>query len=139
MKHQYRKNLMSNVHMLRLNQTRQEKHLWYDFLSKYPLRFQRQRPIDNFIVDFYCAKAHLVVELDGGQHNTPDPNSYDDRRTKILQDLGLEVLRFWNMDIDNHFSGVCEAIDRKVKERTSISASPISPKEKSEENHNCHA
>lgn len=57
--------------------TRQEKHLWYDFLRSYPIKFYRQRPIGNYIVDFYCSEAHLVIELDGNQHYDPDAEKYD--------------------------------------------------------------
>ena len=102
---------------LRKNMTRQEKHLWYDFLADYPVRFQRQKTIDNFIADFYCHKARLVIELDGSQHYTPEGKSYDEARTEILERYGLQVLRFSNRDIDEKFEGVCCLIDKTIKER----------------------
>ena len=97
--------------------TDQEKHLWYDYLSKYPIRWYKQRIIDNFIVDFYCSKAKLVVELDGSQHYEKDAMEYDEFRTKIINLYNIEVLRFSNYDVDNNFEGVCAVIDKAVKER----------------------
>ena len=69
---------------LRKNATPQENHLWYDFLSKYSVRFQRQKAIDNFIADFYCHRAKLIIEIDGSQHYTPQGRKKDDFRTEIL-------------------------------------------------------
>ena len=66
--YKYNKNLVSNAQELRKNMTPEEKHLWYDFLRSYPIKFYRQRPIGNYIVDFYCSEAHLVIELDSNQH-----------------------------------------------------------------------
>jgi very-short-patch-repair endonuclease len=100
-----------------MQMTRQEKHLWYDFLSCYPVRFQRQKTIDSFIVDFYCFSANLIIEVDGSQHYNPDGTLYDERRTEILNTYHLEVLRFSNYDVDKNFSGVCIMIDNKVKGR----------------------
>ena len=97
--------------------TKQEKHLWYDFLCDYPVKIYRQRIINNFIVDFYCHKAKLVIEIDGSQHYTPDGKDYDKFRSEILRQRGLYVLRFTNMDVDKNFEGVCYMIDRVVKER----------------------
>ncbi len=110
----YEKSLISNAKALRKNTTRQEKHLWYDFLSKYPVRFQRQKTIDNFIVDFYCHKAKLVIELDGSQHYDEDALIKDKKRTEILQGYGLTVLRFTNLDISKNFDAVCKAIDNFI-------------------------
>lgn len=113
----YNKNLKENARHLRKNMTRHEKHLWYDFLRKYPVKFYRQRPIDKYIVDFYCSKAKLVIELDGSQHYTAEGMEYDGIRTEVLEQYNLFVLRFSNYDVDNNFRGVCEMIDAKVKER----------------------
>ncbi|ONI39095.1 hypothetical protein AN639_02605 [Candidatus Epulonipiscium fishelsonii] len=113
----YNKNLLSNAKSLRNNMTREEKHLWYDFLSKYPIRFYKQRIIDNYIVDFYCSKAKLVIELDGSQHYTTEGLEYDIIRTEVLQQYQMEVIRFSNKQIWQNFSGVCEAIDQKIKEK----------------------
>ena len=107
---------------LRKNMTRQEKHLWYDFLRSYPVKIYRQRSIDRFIVDFYCSPARLVIEVDGGQHYTPEGLTYDAERTEILAGYGVEVLRFNNSEVDGNFSFVCQAIDQKIKERISCGA-----------------
>ena len=100
---------------LRKNMTPWERKLWYEFLRYYPVRFQRQKAIGNYIADFYCAKARLVVELDGGGHYTPKQIEKDKVRTKELEDMNLTILRICNLDIDCNFSGVCEYIDLAVK------------------------
>ena len=109
--------LLGFAKKLRQNMTPQEKKLWYDFLSKYPIKVYRQRIIDNYIADFYCAKAKLVILLDGSLHYTADGKEYDIVRTDVLQKYGLTVLRFKNNDVDNKFNGVCSVIDRTIKER----------------------
>ncbi len=101
---------------LRKNATPQENHLWYDFLSKYEIRFQRQKAIDNFIADFYCHKAKLVIEIDGSQHRTEQGKEKDEFRTSILEEYGLKVIRFTNRQIDNNFDNVCKYIDSVVKD-----------------------
>ena len=100
---------------LRKNMTRQERHLWYDYLSQYPVRFVRQHPLSYYIADFYCAKAKLVVELDGSQHYNPAGEASDAKRTADLARLGIHVLRFPNNAVDQYFEGVCEAIDLTVQ------------------------
>ena len=100
---------------LRKNATSQEKHLWYDFLSKYEVRFQRQKAIDNFIVDFYCHKVKLIIEIDGSQHYTEQGKLKDEFRTEILEGYDLRVIRFTNKQIDTNFRGVCKYIDAEVK------------------------
>jgi very-short-patch-repair endonuclease len=109
--------LRDTARMLRKNMTRHEKHLWYDYLKQYPVRWYKQRIIENFIVDFYCSNAKLVVELDGSQHYTEQGLEYDRERSLYLEAYGLMVLRFSNDDIDKNFEGVCMEIDRVVKER----------------------
>ena len=111
----YNKDLISLAKSLRKEMTKQEKHLWYDFLIDYPVRFQRQKAIDGFIVDFYCHNSKLVIEIDGSQHYTEEAIEYDKQRTAILNNYGLNVLRFSNLDIDTNFDGVCHLIDREVK------------------------
>ena len=110
-------NLQKNARELRNNMTKQEKHLWYDFLSKHKLRWYKQRTISNYFVDFYCAGAKLVIEIDGSQHYSEDGVEYDERRTQELEKLGLKVLRFLNSDVDCRFEAVCNCIDEVVKER----------------------
>ena len=100
---------------LRKNMTPWERKLWYDFLRSYPVRFQRQKAIGNYIADFYCAKARLVIELDGGGHYTEEKKAEDERRTEELTAINLTVVRICNLDIDRNFRGVCEYIDLTVK------------------------
>ncbi len=102
---------------LRKNATPQENHLWYDFLRTYPLRFNRQYIIGNYIVDFYCARAKLVVELDGSQHYEPTGQQHDSARDEYLRSMGLQVLRIPNSDMNRNFAGVCAMIDQTVKDR----------------------
>ena len=103
---------------LRQDMTTWERKLWYRFLKDYPVRFQRQKCIDQYIVDFYCFRAKLVIELDGGGHYDPESQKKDAYRTKVLEKYGLKVLRFCNTDIDKNFYGVCTVIDREIKQRT---------------------
>ena len=100
---------------LRHNMTPWERKLWYDFLRHYPLRFQRQKAIGPYIADFYCAKARLVIELDGGGHYTAAQTEKDSVRTKALESMNLTVLRICNSDIDRNFGGVCQHIDLTAK------------------------
>ena len=100
---------------LRNNMTPWERKLWYEFLRNYPIRFQRQKAIGNYIVDFYCAKVGLVIELDGGGHYTDEQVQKDNLRTKDLERMKLTVIRICNLDIDRNFRGVCEYIDLTVK------------------------
>ena len=100
---------------LRKNMTKEERHLWYDFLRTYPVRFLRQKIIGKYIVDFYCASAGLVIELDGSQHYEKESISKDLRRTAFLEGMGYKVVRFTNEDINRKFDAVCEYIDILVK------------------------
>ena len=110
----YEHHLIKSAKSLRKEATKQENHLWYDFLKNYPLRFQRQKAIGNYIVDFYCHKARLVVELDGSQHYEKDSVHYDAQRTVFLNEQGLTVLRIANIDIDRNFEAACMEIDKTV-------------------------
>ncbi len=103
--------------VLRNNPTKEENHLWYDFLSKYPVRFNRQKNIGAYIVDFYCHKAALVVEIDGLVHWSEMNEEYDENRNRYLESYGLKVLHFDNRLIWNDFSYVCSVIDENVRER----------------------
>jgi len=97
--------------------TKEERHLWYDFLREYPVRFLRQKVIENFVVDFYCSKANLVIELDGSQHYTSQNEEADQKRTEKLESWGLTVIRIPNNQVMQNFRGICEYIDQKVKEK----------------------
>ena len=112
---------------LRKNMTPWKRKLWYDFLRSYPMRFQRQKAIGNYIADFYCAKARLVLELDGGGHYTAEQREKDILRTNELESMNLKVVRICNLDIDRNFSGVCEYIDLAVQDSLPQSASLTAP------------
>jgi len=109
---------------LRNNPTRHERRLWYDYLKSYPIQFNRQKILMNYIADFYCAKAHLVIELDGSQHYTKEGLEYDLAREEVLKTLDIDVLRFSNLDIDNNFDGVCQSIDQTVHNAMTNHPSP---------------
>ena len=113
---EYKESNIKLAKALRKNATPQERHLWYDFLSTYPVRFQRQKAIDNFIADFYCHKARLVIEIDGSEHYSDDGLQKDKYRTEILEGFDLKVIRFTNTQINNEFQEVCEYIDMIVKQ-----------------------
>lgn len=114
MKYNHNKNLVSNAKELRKNMTKEELHLWYDYLRNKDIRFVRQKIIGNYIVDFYCAKANLVIELDGSQHYEDRGIEYDAQRTKYLGQCGLTVIRIPNNEINSNFNGVCEYLDNLI-------------------------
>ena len=113
----YNGKLIEKAKALRKNATPWEKNLWFYFLRDYPIRFQRQKVIDSYIVDFYCHKAKLVIELDGSGHYFKNQMEYDNSRTLVLEKHQLKVLRFSNLDIDKNFYNVCSVIDTEVKMR----------------------
>ena len=96
--------------------TKEERHLWYDFLRSYPIRFLRQKVIDNYIVDFYCHSARLIIELDGSQHYDEKGLMKDRIRTERIEQRNLTVLRILNYEVNSNFEGVCQYIDTAVKE-----------------------
>ena len=98
--------ILRRSQLLRKNMTKEERHLWYDFLKEYPVQFKRQVPFDNYIVDFYCFRAKLVVELDGSQHCEPEGLAYEQKRTAYLESKGLTVLRVSNLDVMRNFHAV---------------------------------
>jgi very-short-patch-repair endonuclease len=112
--------MLDRARELRREMTPQERKLWYLFLRQYPVKIYKQRIIESFIVDFYCASAKLVIELDGSQHYTEQGVSYDTERSQVLSSYGLEVLRFSNLDVDTRFRDVCDMIDVKIRERLSL-------------------
>jgi very-short-patch-repair endonuclease len=107
----YNPNLVDRARMLRKNMTSEEKKLWYDYFKLHEKHFRRQYPIDNYIVDFYCADAKLVIELDGEQHYTEGGKNYDEERDAVLASYGLKILRFSNGDIVNKFDIICSEIE----------------------------
>ena len=112
----YNKRNIPLAKILRKNATPHEKRLWYDFLADYRPRFQRQKTIDDFIADFYCHKAHLIIEIDGAQHYTKIGQQRDEFRTEVLEGYGLKVIRFTNRQINMKFHDVCRYIDAAVKD-----------------------
>ena len=115
----YNKNNIPLAKDLRKSATEQENKLWYRFLSKQAVRFQRQKSIDNYIADFYCHKAKLIIEIDGSQHYSEDRRRSDDFRTEKLEGYDLRVIRFTNYQVDSNFDGVCLYILKIMKEQLS--------------------
>ena len=116
MDYKHNKSLVANAKRLRKNMTKEERHLWYDFLRAYPVKFLRQKILGKYIVDFYCAEANLIVELDGSQHYEDDGQQYDMDRTAYLERFGIRVLRVPNNEVNQNFRGVCEYIDVTVRQ-----------------------
>jgi len=109
---------------MRSNATKQENHLWYDFLRAYPVRCHRQKIIGEYIVDFYCPQAKLIIELDGQHHLERNQAEYDEERTKYLNAGGYRVIRFSNAMVEAQFATVCERIDQEIRQRVAIKSSP---------------
>lgn len=97
--------------------TKEERHLWYDFLKGYSPSFRRQYVILEYIVDFFCPAARLAIELDGSQHYEPETASKDRLRSERIEEYGIEIVRYTNLDIQKRFDEVCEDIDERVKHR----------------------
>ncbi|MCD7887859.1 MAG: DUF559 domain-containing protein [Clostridiales bacterium] len=113
----YNNALKDRAQALRRDMTQEERRLWYAFLKDYPVKVYRQRVIDGYIVDFYCSPAKLVIEIDGSQHYTTEGLEYDSIRSDLLEQYGLEVLRFTNRDINTRFRSVCDTIHSKIQHR----------------------
>ena len=114
--------MLETARKLRREMTPQETKLWYRFLRSYPVKIYKQRIIESFIVDFYCADARLVIEIDGSQHYTEQGKCYDEERSQILRAYGLKVLRFSNRDVDRSFDSVCAQIHNIIQERCALPA-----------------
>lgn len=106
--------LKHNAQQLRKTMTKEERHLWYDFLKSLPVTFNRQKVIGGYIADFYCAAANLVIELDGSQHYEAEGKAKDIERDSYFNSLGITVLRYPNIDIHRNFKGVCEDILQRL-------------------------
>ena len=104
---------------LRNNMTKEERHLWYDFLRAYSIKFSRQKVLGKYIVDFYSSQAKIVIELDGSQHYEKIGEQKDKERTAYLEQYGLKVIRIPNNWVNQNFSEVCEYIDNIVKQSLS--------------------
>ena len=119
MQSKHNRQLVPLAKQLRREMTKEERHLWYDFLRSYPVRFSRQKVLGRDIADFYSAKAGLVIELDGSQHYENDGTEKDAERTAFLENYGLKVIRIPNNEVNRNFDGVCEYIDFLVKQSLS--------------------
>ncbi len=119
MQSKHNKQLVPLAKRLRKDMTKEERHLWYDFLRNYPVRFSRQKILGKYIADFYSAEAQLVIELDGSQHYEDDNLEKDTERTAFLEAYGLTVIRIPNNEISRDFCGVCEYIDAAVRQSLS--------------------
>lgn len=107
----YNPKLTEKAKKLRKEMTKAECMLWFQFLKEHTYRFQRQKVIDHYIVDFYCSKAKLVIEIDGSYHYDNDQFQYDQIRTERLSIYNLTVIRFSNQEISDNFNKVCEVIN----------------------------
>ena len=119
MQSKHNKQLVPLARQLRKEMTKEERHLWYDFLRSYPVRFSRQKVLGKYIADFYSADAKLVIELDGSQHYEDGNMKKDGERTAFLEAYGLAVIRIPNNEVSGNFSGVCDYIDSVVKQSLS--------------------
>ena len=119
MQSKHNKQLVPFAKQLRREMTKEERHLCYDFLRTYPVRFSRQKVLGKYIADFYSAKAKLVIELDGSQHYEDGNMEKDTERTTFLEGYGLTIIRIPNNEVSRNFQGVCEYIDAAVKQSLS--------------------
>ena len=119
MEPKHNKQLVPFAKQLRKEMTKEERHLWYDYLRTYPIRFSRQKVLGKYIADFYSAEAKLVIELDGSQHYDERNMEKDAERTAFLETYGLKVIRIPNNEISRNFRGVCEYIDAAVRQSLS--------------------
>ena len=114
MQPKHNKQLVPFAKQLRKEMTKEERHLWYDFLRTYSIKFNRQKVLGRYIADFYSAQARLVIELDGGGHYTEEAKQHDEERTAFLEAYGLTVVRIPNNEVNSNFRGVCDYIDLLV-------------------------
>ena len=119
MERKHNKMLSENAKLLRNNMTKEEKHLWYDYLKNCPVRFSRQKVLGRYIADFYSAKAKLVIELDGVQHYESENRIYDEKRTDFLEQYGIKVIRIPNSEINTNFEGICKYLDKQIEQSLS--------------------
>ena len=119
MQYKHNKRLVPFAKQLRKEMTKEERHLWYDFLRSFPVRFSRQKILGKYIADFYSAEAKIVIELDGSQHYEAENTEKDAERTAFLESYGLRIIRIPNNEISRNFRGVCEYIDIAVRQSLS--------------------
>lgn len=123
----YNPKLVQRAKDLRKNMTLAEKRIWYDYFRNFKFRVLKQRPIDHFIVDFYCHELKLVIEIDGDSHFTDEGKAYDKLRTQVLEGYGLKVLRFTNDEVLNNFEGVCRQVEEMIPLNKGEDGSPQPP------------
>ena len=116
MQSKHNRQLVPFAKQLRKEMTKEERHLWYDFLRTHSVRFSRQKVLGKYIADFYSAEAKLVIELDGSQHYEDDNLEKDAERTAFLEGYGLTIIRIPNNEVSRNFRGVCEYIDVAVRQ-----------------------
>ena len=110
MNEQYNKNLTGNARNLRKEMTKEERHLWYDYLKSLPVTVHRQKCLGAYIVDFYIASGKVVIEVDGSQHFEQAGMRKDEERDRYLKSIGCTVLRYSNADVNQRFESVCQDI-----------------------------
>ena len=119
MEYKHNKELTENAKFLRNNMTKEEKHLWYDYLRKCPVRFSRQKVLGKYIADFYSAEAKIVIELDGAQHFEKENRIYDEKRTEFLEQYDLKIIRIPNGEINTNFEGICRYLNKQIEQSLS--------------------
>ena len=119
MDHKHNANLTPLAKDLRKNMTKEERHLWYDYLRGHPGRFSRQKVLGKYIADFYSAQAKIVIELDGSQHFDPEEMRKDQERTSFLEGYGLKIVRIPNNEVNENFRGVCEYLENLIEQSLS--------------------
>ena len=108
--------------------TEEERHLWYDFLKQLPIMVHRQKVIGNYIADFFCAKAMVVIELDGSQHFEEVGKTADKERDAYFNSMGMRVLRYSNRQVNQEFSNVCADILLHLTTSSTACGGPPSPR-----------
>jgi len=112
--HPYRSDLKNRARALRRNMPAPEARLWHGFLRTLPVTVSRQKPLGGYIVDFYCARQQLAIEIDGDSHFSDEASQYDRARSAALARLGIRVVRFTNAEVMRNFEGVCLEIARAI-------------------------
>jgi very-short-patch-repair endonuclease len=123
----YNPKLTDRAKELRKNLTPAESKLWHGYLKSFKYRVLRQRPIDHFIVDFYCHNLKLVIEIDGESHFTEEAEAADGERTQILESYGLKVIRFTNQEVLKDFEAVCKSIEQEIPVNNEVGEIPLNP------------
>ena len=111
----YRRRRKRSARSLRRDPTPAERKLWFEFLRDLPLRFSRQKPLGNYIADFYCASRLLIIEVDGDSHFTNPGEAYDARRNTALEAQGVRIIRFTNLEVMEQFEAVCQGVRDALK------------------------